>query len=139
MKLISDSLLWYKPPDYKKGDKLVYDWEHLVVALYFPIKGLAFEVRIAPCIGGFTKPQQMNILSWVRFSAERDNYDDLKIPRGYKSAQILIGHTPDGRGEPTDPDSILEVRTSGWIYPNIQDQFELSEEAIANCLLFRET
>jgi hypothetical protein len=37
-----------------------------VVQIYFPGKDLAMEMRLAPCINGFTKPQQMNILSWVR-------------------------------------------------------------------------
>ena len=66
VKLITDQLVWFKPPQYKQGERLIYDWEHLVVQIYFPAKVLSMEMRLAPCINGFTKPQQMNILSWVR-------------------------------------------------------------------------
>jgi hypothetical protein len=31
------------------------------------------------------------------------------------------------------------LRTSGWIYPNLEDQFEPNEEEILNSLFFRET
>ena len=40
VKLVAWSdLLWLKPPNYQKeGNRLIFDWDHLVVAIYFPNK-----------------------------------------------------------------------------------------------------
>ena len=40
VKLVAWSdLLWLKPPNYRKeGDDLIWDWDHLIVVIYFPNK-----------------------------------------------------------------------------------------------------
>ena len=63
-----------------------------------------YRVLMKKCIRCFSRPQQMNILSWVKVHAKKEKYPDLKIPKGFKKAQVLVGHAPEGRGPQINPD-----------------------------------
>ena len=89
-----------------------------------------YRVLMKKCIRCFSRPQQMNILSWVKLHAKKKKYPDLKIPKGFKKAQVLVGHAPVGRGPQINPDVAmdeLEVRAVGPIYPVEGDQEALTE------------
>ena len=62
---------------------------------------------LKPCLESFSRPQQMNIMSCVRQKAVARKYDDLKIPKALREAQVLVGHDPGSRGPQVNPDSAM--------------------------------
>ena len=82
--LIGDDFKWVWGANQKSQEEQVYSWYFLAADFYFPRANRIYTVALAQCISAFSKPQIMNITSWVRdLLMKKKDYKlkDLKIPK----------------------------------------------------------
>ena len=93
MKLVTDGLYWI--PFSGGDDNEEKTWRHMALKFYFPQSKILRIVSLYYCLHCFIKPQQMNIMSWLREELKRQKKRvDLKkvaIPRYFKEASRLVG------------------------------------------------
>ena len=111
--------------DWKKGEKFIRQWFNVVLQFYLPTQHRIVPVAVHNCWACFTKPQQMNIVSWFKhYLSKHKELDKLYMPLYLKEAGNLVG-APLGS---MSHDEIAEVHknsaayTTGYVYDEPQYQ-----------------
>jgi len=123
--LIGDDFKWVWGANQKTQEEQVYSWYFLAADFYFPRANRIYTVALAQCISAFSKPQIMNITSWVKdLLMKKKDYKlkDLKIPKYLQQASCLVGAPKDGMKKKEleelkdNPPDVAK----GWIYPEVR-------------------
>ena len=112
------------------------EWSTIFLKFWFPKQKVLASTQISKCLDCFTKPMQMNILSYIRERAKENRWKNFMIPNRFRKGCVLFGHDPtaepphqqelEPRGEQYDPQK-QEDRTTGWVYPVKEHQRIVSQ------------